>query len=137
MDTDRTLWHGRPVWDRHACLPSHFSRVRLRVTPWTMAGQAALSRQEYCYVLLQGTFPTQALDPRLLGLLRRRWSLLLAPPGKLPGKSEMGSEQSSKRDPVRPSLSRASCSISGYQAQVWKRMDSTVAFQWETSLKLR
>ena len=27
--------------------------------------------------------------------------------------------------------------VSGYQAQVWKRMDSTVAFQWETSLKLR
>ena len=55
---------------------SHFSRIRLCVTLWTIAHQAPLStgfsRQEYCsgrHVLLQGIFPTQGLN---LGLLHCR-----------------------------------------------------------------
>ena len=42
------------------------SRVRLSVTPWTVAHQAPLSRQDTgvgCHALLQGTFPTQGSDP--------------------------------------------------------------------------
>ena len=36
-----------------------------------------------CHALLQGIFPTQGLNPRLLGLLRwQAGSLPLAPPGK-------------------------------------------------------
>ena len=41
-----------------------------------------------CHALLQGIFPTQGLNPRLLGLLH--WqvgSLPRAPPGKPPGSS--------------------------------------------------
>ena len=49
------------------------SRVRLFVTPWTVAHQALVSlefsRQEYsvgCHALFQGIFPTQGLNPDLL-----------------------------------------------------------------------
>ena len=64
--------------------------VQLFVTPWTAAHQSPLSmgfsRQEYwsgCHTLLQGIFPTQGLDPSLLGLLCwQAGSLPLAPPGK-------------------------------------------------------
>ena len=55
---------------------SHFSRVWLFATPWTVARQAPLSmgffRQEYavdCHFLLQGTFLTQGSN---LGLLNCR-----------------------------------------------------------------
>ena len=66
------------------CLPAcmhdqSLSRVRLFVTPWTVAHQAPLSmgfsRQEYLsglpgtfpgHFLLQGIFPTQRLNPGLL-----------------------------------------------------------------------
>ena len=54
-------------------LLSHFSRVRLCATPWTVALQALLSmgfsRQdtgEGCHALLQGIFPTQGSNPDLL-----------------------------------------------------------------------
>ena len=54
-------------------------RVRLFVTPWTVAHQAPLSmrfsRQEYqvgCHSLLQRLFPTQGLN---LSLLHCRWIL--------------------------------------------------------------
>ena len=59
-----------------ACVLSHFSRVRLFVTPWTVIHQAPLSmgfsRQEYqsgWHFLLQGTFLTKRSNlhlPRLL-----------------------------------------------------------------------
>ena len=49
------------------------SRVRLLVTPWTLAHQTSLSmeffRQEYgvgCHFLLQGIFPTKGSNPYLL-----------------------------------------------------------------------
>ena len=60
------------------------------VTPWTVACQVPLSkgffRLEYwsgCQALLQGIFPTQGLNPRLLHLLHwQTGSLPLAPSGK-------------------------------------------------------
>ena len=53
---------------------SHFRSVWLFVPLWTAALQApqsmGFSRQEYCcHALLQGIFPTQWLNPRLLRLL--------------------------------------------------------------------
>ena len=52
---------------------SHFSHVRLIVTPWTVALQAPLSVgfsseniRVGCHSLLQGIFPTQGLSPGLL-----------------------------------------------------------------------
>ena len=58
---------------------SHFSCVRLFVTPWTVASQAPLSmgfsRQETgvgCHALLQGIFPTQGSNSCLLCLLHRQ-----------------------------------------------------------------
>ena len=52
------------------------SRVRLLVTPWTVAHQTSVSmeffRQEYgvgCHFLHQGIFLTQELNPCLLHLL--------------------------------------------------------------------
>ena len=77
----------------HACMLSHFSRVRLFVTLWTAARQAPLSmgfsRQEYwsgfCDALLQGIFMTQGSNPCLLCLLYwQAGSLPLAPLGKPP-----------------------------------------------------
>ena len=66
-----------PVMTMHlcycACLPSHFSHVQLSVTLWTVGHQAplsmGLSKQNTavgCHALLQGVFPTQGLNPRLL-----------------------------------------------------------------------
>ena len=64
----------------HACVLSH---VQLFVTPWTVAHQGPpsmeFSRPEYWSTgvgslsLLQGIFPTQGSNPRLLHLLR--WHL--------------------------------------------------------------
>ena len=58
------------------CVLGHFSRVRLSVTPWTLARQAPLSmrfsRQEYwsgLHFLLQGIFLIQGLILHLLCLL--------------------------------------------------------------------
>ena len=55
------------------CVLSHFSRVWLCTTPWTVARQAPLSmgfsRQEYWSALpclFQGIFPAQRLNPRVL-----------------------------------------------------------------------
>ena len=61
----------------HACVhASHFSRVQLFVTPWTVGHQASLfmgfSRQEYWSGLLQGIFLTQGLNLCLLWLLHCR-----------------------------------------------------------------
>ena len=71
---------------------SGFSHVQLCATLWTIARQAPLStgfsRQEYWrrysfHALLQGTFPTQGSNLRLLGLLQwQAGSLWLVPPGK-------------------------------------------------------
>ena len=60
-----------------ACVQSHFSRVRLLATPWTIAHQAPLStgfsRQEITgvgyHALLWGIFLTQGSNPHLLSLL--------------------------------------------------------------------
>ena len=52
---------------------SCFSRVQLFVTPWTVVRPLSMgfSRQEHwsgCHYLLQGIFPTQGSNLRLLGL---------------------------------------------------------------------
>ena len=70
---------------------SHFRRVQLSVTPWTIARQAPLSmgfsRQEYwsgwpCPP--PGDLPNPGFEPGLLGLLHwQQSSLPLAPPGLL------------------------------------------------------
>ena len=59
-----------------ACLLSHFSCVRLFVTPWTVGCQTPLSMDSPgrnsgvgCHALLQGSFHTQGLNPCLLCLL--------------------------------------------------------------------
>ena len=67
---------------------SHFSRIQLFVTPWTVAHQAPLSMGSPgrntgvgCHVLLEGIFPTQGLNPCLLDLpLWQAGSLPLVPP---------------------------------------------------------
>ena len=69
---------------------SCFSCVRLFEIPWTAVHQAPLStefsRQEHwrgCHALLQGIFPTQGLNLRLLCFLHWQVSSLpLAPSGK-------------------------------------------------------
>ena len=66
------------------------SRVRLSVTPWTVARQPPLSMGFSgkntgvgCHFLLQGIFLTQGSNPRLLCLLHwQMGSLPLVPPGK-------------------------------------------------------
>ena len=55
---------------------SHFSRVQLFATPWTVASQSPLSMGS-----LLGIFPTQGSNLRLLCLLHwQAGSLPLAPP---------------------------------------------------------
>ena len=75
----------------HSCLLSHFCCIWLFVTLWTLATQTCPSLPMgfssknagvNCYALLQGIFPTQGSNPRLLCLLH--WqadSLTLAPSG--------------------------------------------------------
>ena len=74
----------------HVCVLNHFSSVRLFVTPWTIASflwpwdSPGKNSGVGCYALLQGIFPNQGLNYRLLCLLH--WqvdSLPVAPPGKL------------------------------------------------------
>ena len=55
------------------CMLSHFSRVQLFATQWTIVRQVplsmGLSRQEYwsgCHALLQDIFPTEESNPHLL-----------------------------------------------------------------------
>ena len=71
-----------PENNKNPCVPSSFHRVWLFVTPWTTACQAPLSmgfsREEYwsgCHFLLQGIFPAQESNLRLLCLLHWRRSL--------------------------------------------------------------
>ena len=79
------LWS---LWSRPwVCVLSHFSRVWLFATPWTVAHQAPLSmelsRQEYWSGLPLPPFPSRGSNPCLLCLLHwQAGSLLLAPPGK-------------------------------------------------------
>ena len=56
-----------------ACMPDHFGCVRLFVTLWTIAHQVPCpwsfpgkNTGVTCHALLQGIFPTQGLNPRLL-----------------------------------------------------------------------
>ena len=65
------FWCSRQC--QSACVLSHFSRVQLYATLWTVARQAplskALSRQDYWSGLLcppPGNLPNQGLNPRLL-----------------------------------------------------------------------
>ena len=59
------------------CLLSCFSRVRLCVTPWTVAPPGSSVHRDSpgknpgvgCHSLLQGIFPTQGSNLGLLGLL--------------------------------------------------------------------
>ena len=61
----------------HSCVLSRLSRVQLCVTPWTIATRL-LCPWDFpgkntgggCHFLLQGIFPTQGWNPRLLCLLR-------------------------------------------------------------------
>ena len=72
------------------CVLSRFSLVRFFVTLWTVTHQAPLSmgfsRQEYWsgyHALLQGIFPAQGSNSRLLHFLYwQASSLPLVPPGK-------------------------------------------------------
>ena len=87
---------GRPVRQGsvHASMLSHFSRVQLFVTPWTVARQCPLSKDSPgkdtgvgCHALLQGIFPSRGWNPYLLRLLHRQaGSLPLVPPGRNPTK---------------------------------------------------
>ena len=72
-----------------ACMLSRFNSVQFSVPPWIVALQGPLStgfsRQEYwsCHFLLQGIFPTQGLNLRLLcPLAWQAGSLTLAAPEK-------------------------------------------------------
>ena len=76
---------------KHACRLSCFSRVWLSVMLWTAVCQAPLSMGYTpdkntgmgCHTLLQGIFPTQGSNLRLLCLLPwQAGSLPPAPPGK-------------------------------------------------------
>ena len=62
---------------------SHFSRVRLFATPWTIARQAPLSKNTGvgCHALLKGIFLTQGLNQHLLCLLH--WQVGSLPPVSL------------------------------------------------------
>ena len=68
-------------WVASTCVLSHVSRVRLFVTPRTVARQAPLwnfpgqNTGVGCHALLQGIFPTQGSNPCLSCL--RHWLLLL------------------------------------------------------------
>ena len=84
---------------------SHFGRVRFFATLCTIACQAPLSmrfcRKEYwlgCHVLLQGIFPTQGSNPRLLHLLH--WQVGSLPLGK-PTKSLNTNKSASTDFPSR------------------------------------
>ena len=76
--------------NRVNCMLSCLSHVHLRASPWTVACKAPLSigfsRQDYWSGLSRpppgGIFPTQGLDPCLLGLLY--WQT-----GSLPGKRKV------------------------------------------------
>ena len=57
----------------HACMHVHLVRVQLFTTPFTVAFQAPCpwnfpgkNTRVGCHLLLQGIFPTQGLNPRLL-----------------------------------------------------------------------
>ena len=52
-----------------ACMLSHFHCVQLCVTLWTGFSVHGNSRQEYwsgCHAILQGIFPSQGWNPRLM-----------------------------------------------------------------------
>ena len=68
------------VW--YVCMFSHVSHVWLFATPWTVVRQVPLSRDfpnknagMGCHFLLQGIFPTQGSNLRLLCLLHCRRTL--------------------------------------------------------------
>ena len=100
------LWEGLFVYafnkkgfnDACICHFSHFSRVWLFATIWTVGLQALLSMGfsgkntgMSCHALLQGIFPTQGLN--LCPLCRLHWqagSLLLAPSGNRPATGLFG-----------------------------------------------
>ena len=85
------------------CVCPSLSRVRLLMTPWTAAPQAppsvGISRQEYwsgCHFLLQGIFPCQGSNPRLL-----RWQACWT--AQAPASRQSG-----------PSLPAVSCPHAGF-----------------------
>ena len=88
--SDHKEWEIFPSYSMSDCVLSHFSHVRLFVTPRTVACQPPLSmgfsRQAYWNGLPYpppGDLPTQGLNPSLLCLLHwQAGSLPLAPPGK-------------------------------------------------------
>ena len=90
MLSPQSLIPRRPLHIILACTLSLFSRVQLCATPWTAACQAPLSVGSPgkntgvgCHALLQGIFPAQGSNPRLLCLpLCEVGSLPLAPAWK-------------------------------------------------------
>ena len=78
--------------DRGVCVLSHISHVQLFVTLWAVSPPGSSVHGDPpgkntgvgCHALLQGIFPAQELNPRLLRLLHwQAGSLPLVPPGKL------------------------------------------------------
>ena len=79
----------------HACVLSHFSRVRICVTPWTVARQAPLSvgfsRQEYWSGLPctpPGDLPNPRIEPESPALQ------VDSLPSEPPGESQQEQKQS-------------------------------------------
>ena len=61
-----------------ACMLSHFSRVWLFATPWTVAPGSSVQVRLLEWVAIpssRGIFPTQGSNPGFLGLLHCRWGL--------------------------------------------------------------
>ena len=90
-----------PAVKTASCVLSVFTRVRLLVTPWTVAHQAPLSMDSPgkntgvgCHALLQGIFLTQGSKLCPSRLLHWQGSLPLVPPGKPQDKGKDANLQS-------------------------------------------
>ena len=87
-----TIWHWVFPTLMWVCMLSHFNRIQLFATLWTVALQAplsmGLSRQEYWSGLLYpppGDLPNPGIEPTsLMSLALARGYLPLVPPGKPP-----------------------------------------------------
>ena len=109
--------------NKHACMLSRFSRVRLFATPWTVARQAPLSmgfsRQEYWSGLPcppPGDFPDSGIEPAFLHLLDwQLGSLPLVPPRKPEAESMAYQMPNSKNDGKRCGTPRSVLGSLGFK----------------------
>ena len=69
------------MWIMYTCMLSHFSYVQLFATPWTVAPKLlcpwdfpSKNNEVGCLFLLQGIFPIQVSNLRLLRFLHCRWT---------------------------------------------------------------